>query len=154
MRKQVLIVPFLFSLAFLAIFMGCGKSSSNPAASPSLITQAAWKYDTSGIDLNKDGVIDIGDTTLLPCEKDNTYLFKKDSTGVMDEGATKCNAGDPQSTGFSWALTNNQTVLTLSGNALLAGSLNISSVTATKFILYKDTTFSGVSFRYIFSLKH
>ena len=36
------------------------------------MTQAIWRYDTSGIDLNKDGKIDVADT-LQSCFKDNTY---------------------------------------------------------------------------------
>jgi hypothetical protein len=154
MRKKVLIVPFLFSLVVLAIFIGCGKSSSTPSSSPSLITQGAWKYDTAGIDLDKNGTIDYGDTTLKTCQKDNTYLFNKDSTGVMDEGATKCSPTDPQSTPFTWYFTNNQGVLVLAGNTLLSGTLNVSSISATKLVVYKDTVASGIGFRYIFSLKH
>jgi len=153
MRKQVLIVPFLFSLTFLAIFMGCGKSSS-PAPSTSLITQSAWKYDTSGADFDKNGSIDFADTLLKACQKDNTYLFKNDSSGVSDEATTKCNAADPQSVPFVWGLRNNQTVLVLAGNTVLSGSLNISSVSASKFVLYKDTTITGISFRYLITLKH
>jgi hypothetical protein len=153
MRKQLLIVPFLCFLLFMAIFIGCGKSSS-PSTSPSFITQAAWKYDTSGVDFDKNGTIDFADTSLKACEKDNTYLFKSDSSGLADEGATKCAPADPQSTPFVWGLRSNKTVLVVAGNALLSGSLNISSVTSSKFVLYKDTTLSGVSFRYIFSLKH
>jgi hypothetical protein len=154
MRKQVLIVPFLFSLLFLAIFMGCGKSSSPAPSNPSQITVSAWKYDTSGVDLDKNGSIDFADTLLKPCQKDNTYLFKIDSSGVSDEGTTKCNGADPQSVPFTWGLRNNGTVLVLAGNTILAGSLNISSISASKFVVYKDTTVSNIPIRYIISLKH
>ncbi|HMH23303.1 MAG TPA: hypothetical protein VK563_16070 [Puia sp.] len=155
MRKQVLIVPFLFSLLFLAIFVGCGKKSSpapDPGASP--ITLSSWKYDTSGVDFDKNGTIDFADTLLKACQKDNTYLFKNDSSGVSDESTTRCKVSDPQTVPFNWGLRNNGTILLLAGNTVLSGSLNISSVTSTKFNLYKDTTVSGIPIRYLIMLKH
>src|SRR5258708_15680853 len=109
MRKAVVIVPFLSFFAYLAFLGGCSKSKSSPSTDPkiALITKAAWKLDVAGVDLNKDGTIDIVDTTIAACKRDNSYLFNKDSTGIADEGATKCNPADPQTKPFTWYLSNN-----------------------------------------------
>lgn len=155
MPRHVLIIPLFAALLFLAVFIGCSKSSSSSGGDrKTLIVQASWKYDTAGFDLHKHGVIDIGDTSIKACVRDNTYTFKKDSTGVMDEGASKCNPADPQTVPFTWKLTHHDSVLNISGNLLLSGSINILSMNATKFAIYKDTIYLGQSFRYLIFLKH
>jgi hypothetical protein len=157
MKKHINPLTGLAVLLFLTVWSACSKSSSGssgPSANTVLITQATWKYDTSGIDLNKDGIVDIGDTTVPVCEKEYTYLFNKDSTGILTEGATKCNPSDPQTENFTWSFTNNQSGLTASINPLLSGGVNIFSLTQTSLILYKDTILLGSSFRYVISLKH
>ena len=153
MKYRVLIVPFFIALGFAAVLVACSKSSSDTGGRATLIVKAPWKYDASGVDLNKDGTIDIPDTTQKPCEIDNTYLFKKDSTGVADEGPTKCNVADPQTSPFTWKLTTNQTILSVTGS-FLNGDATISSMTDAKIVLFKDTTLSGLNFRYIISFKH
>jgi len=155
MNKQNRTLLCVLSLLTLICWTACSKSNNNNSNSrAALIAQASWKYDTSGIDLNADGIVDIGDTTFPVCQKQYTYLFKLDSTGVITAGAIKCHPTDPATVNFTWALTNNQTVLTTSGNPILQSGVNIFSVTASKFILYKDTILLGTSLRYVFSLKH
>jgi hypothetical protein len=161
MQKKMLIVPFFAACLLLGLCWGCKKNSSSPPASSSdvnLITQAAWKYDTSGIDLNQNGKIDNGDisdtASLRPCEKDDLFTFKKDSTGLIDEGATKCHVGDPQTDPLKWQFANGDKILNITSNTVLNGNLNILSLTASNLVLYKDTTYMTVSFRYLISLKH
>jgi hypothetical protein len=95
-----------------------------------------------------------GDTLIRACEKDDIYTFKSDSTGVIDEGAAKCNSSDPQTVPFKWSINSTQTVLTASAPPLLNGDINILSLTSAKFVLYKDTIVAGINVRYLFSLKH
>ncbi|HEX9513647.1 MAG TPA: lipocalin family protein [Puia sp.] len=158
MRKNVWIVPCSIALAALTIWTACKKNtsaSSDNTSRTTLITAASWKFDSAGIDLNKDGIIDVVDTTLLPCQKDNTYTFNKDSTGVMDEGATKCNSTDPQTTAFTWSFSGTgQSVIKSNANPLLANGINIFSMTSTKMVLYKDTTVFGANIWYVVDLKH
>jgi hypothetical protein len=160
MQKKSLILPFSAAFLFLAIFWGCSKSSSSsstPSNSVSLITQASWKYDTSGIDLDEDGKIDnndIADTVLKPCEKDDTFTFDKDSTGDIDEGPTKCHVGDAQDDDLAWEFLNNDKILNVVSTTVLNGSLNVLNLTATNMVLYKDTSYLGLSFRYLIALKH
>ncbi|MHA4807930.1 hypothetical protein ACX0G9_07480 [Flavitalea flava] len=151
----------LFSFVLLSLWVSCSKSSSGNNNTTdekvTLITQTAWKYDTSGIDVNKDGIIsagDFGDATVETCTKDNSYQFKKDSSGTMDEGSLKCSSSDPQTLPFHWNFTNNQTALVATFNPLLSGGVNIISLTDTKFVVYKDTSYLGANVRYLISLKH
>jgi hypothetical protein len=160
--QKMLIIPFFAAILLLGICWGCKKSSSS-SSSPSndvnvsLITQASWKYDTSGIDLDEDGKIDnndIPDTVLKSCEKDDVFTFDKDSSGLIDEGPTKCNVANPQTDPLSWEFTSSDKVLNVTSNTVLNGNLNILSLTASNFVLYKDTTYLGFSFRYLIALKH
>jgi len=155
MKKSPLIIPGLIILACSIALTACSKNSSSDSnSSVTLLTRSVWKYDTSGIDLNKDGTIEIADT-LSACFKDNTYLFGKDSTVVMDEGATKCDGSDPQTSTYPWTITNgNPSILKSDVNAILQEGLKIRTLTDTKLLVYKDTTVLGVSLWYVFSLKH
>ena len=153
MKKLLWIVPSLITLSIL--WAACSKNSSNNSNSRvTLMTQAIWKYDTSGIDLNKDGNIDLADT-LQACFKDNTYQFKTDSTVIVDEGATKCNSTDPQTATYSWKISSgNPAILTSNADPIFVSGLTVQTLTSTRLTVYKDTTIQGISFWYVLSLKH
>jgi hypothetical protein len=153
MKKLLWIVPSLITLT--VAWAACSKNSSSSSNSRvALMTQAVWKYDTSGIDLNKDGIIDIADT-LQACFKDDTYQFNKDSTGILNAGAIKCNSTDPQTSAFSWSISSgNPAILKSDVNPILAEGLTVLTLSSTKLTVYKDTTIQGIGFWYIFSLKH
>ena len=143
-------------LALSIAWASCGKSNSNNSNyNVTLLTKSIWKFDTAGIDLDKNGTIDQEDNSLEPCFKDNTYVFNKDSTVDMDEGATKCNAADPQTSSYGWTISNsNPPVLKSDVNPILAEGLKIKTLSDTKLVVYKDTSYLGISFWYVLSLKH
>jgi len=47
------------------------------------------------------------------CDKDDILRFNSDGTGKEDEGATKCDPSDSQSSSFSWAFLTMDTKLTV-----------------------------------------
>jgi hypothetical protein len=150
-----------YALAFLSIgfvVFSCKKSSSGGSSNTQLITSATWKYDTAALDLNKDGKPDfpIPPGQIPSCVQDNTITFRADSTGTLDEGATKCNASDPQSTPFTWYFKNNGDSL-YSPNPIfggLSGSVKVSTLTSTKLEVIKEYNSSGNSVNIILDLKH
>ncbi|MBN9382801.1 MAG: lipocalin family protein [Chitinophagaceae bacterium] len=148
-------IPCLAVLVLSLVWASCSKNSSgNNNNYVTLLTKGTWKFDTSGIDLDKNGTVDQPDPILEPCFKDNTFVFNKDSTVVMDEGADKCST-NPQTGTYSWSITNgNPAILKSDVNPILAQGLKIYTLTDTKLTVYKDTTYMGVSFWYIMSLKH
>jgi hypothetical protein len=159
MKNKTLIVPFLAFLGFIAFIAGCSKSSSSsntgkPDADSLLITSAAWKFSSSGYNLSGGGTISIVDTTVTACQKDNTYTFLADSAGTMDEGATKCNVGDPQTQPFSWYFMNKDAMLHITSNTILNGDLNVFSLSASSMVIYKDTSLLGAPIRYIVQFTH
>ncbi|HVU54260.1 MAG TPA: hypothetical protein VHD83_04360 [Puia sp.] len=146
-------VPGLMTL----IVAACSKSKSdnNSNSRMTLMTQAIWRYDTSGIDITGDGKIDLPDTIAQPCYKDNTYQFKTDSTVIVDEGATKCNSADLQTATYDWSISNgNPAIFKSDADPILEGGLTVQILNGSQLQLYKDTSVLGVSLRYILSLKH
>jgi hypothetical protein len=51
------------------------------------------------------------------CTRDDTYKYNAGGTGVEDEGATKCDPLDPQSSPFTWAFNPTETILSVRGNS-------------------------------------
>src|SRR5712675_410732 len=99
----------LFLLLGLALLSSNCKKSGSGTSNTTLISSSAWVYDTGGIDADNNGTIDSPFPAgfLKSCELDNLITFKVDGNGVIDEGATKCNSTDPQTTNFVWSFKSN-----------------------------------------------
>jgi hypothetical protein len=145
MKKAMLIAAGLIGLAMAA----CKKDNNGQSATTTqLLTSSTWKYDTITLDLDKNG---IPDSTVPPgyvesCDLDNTITFNSNLTGVSDEGATKCDDSLPQTTTFTWSLTNHDSTLNVTGNsqANLNGEITIKEITNTKLVLLKNITITDV----------
>jgi hypothetical protein len=142
----------LFAIAILSsvLFFACKKKDSDSPAGPSkttLLTQSSWQFNNAGLDPDKNGTIDQDISTLVNgCLKDNTVSFSSsNNSGTMDEGASKCNTNDPQTLPFTWAFTNSETKINITGNVIAGkgGEYKINSLTSTSFSLSKDTLISG-----------
>jgi hypothetical protein len=151
-----LLWPVASLMTFMLVWSACSKhNSSSTPTNMTLMTQAIWKYDTSGFDITGDNKIDYPDTVVQPCFKDNTYQFNKDSTVVVDEGAIKCNSSDPQTATFAWSISNSTPpILKSDANPVLANGVTVLVLNNSQLEVYKDTTILGISVRYILSLKH
>jgi hypothetical protein len=146
-----------FSLIVFVAAAACKKNSSSTTDNTqmTLITSSAWKIDTAGLDLDHNGTIDYGDTTLGACYKDNTYLFYKDSTGIANNGTIKCDESEETTFPFTWSFVgSDQKKITSTANPLLAEGVDILTLTSTKLVVYKDTTIQGIDLWYILQMKH
>jgi len=137
---------FLTCLSFCLCLLSCdkGDSKSSEPTKTELITKSAWKYDNAGIDLDKNGVIDIPPPagTLEACATDNFLTLTANGQGTVDEGPTKCDAGFPQSAPVTWTFSSSETVLNLGGGGVLGinGQFKILELSDIKLSLSKDTT--------------
>ena len=145
-------------LCFVLLLLSCQKEDNPTPTKSDHISASAWKYDGGGVDGDRNGTIDLlfPAGTLDPCRTDNTLKFEKNGTGVSDEGTTKCNTNDPQSSSFNWSFGGGETSLVMSGNIfpLLTGTFRILDLNATTFRLSKDTVLSGQNVAVIVNLKH
>jgi hypothetical protein len=152
MMKQALMYSLLLigSLSFLSCSKSDDDDNNSGNNASALITASTWKYSDAGLDMNSDGVKDSGlpPGVIASCDTDNTITFKSDNTGVLDEGATRCNASNPQTVPFTWSLKNNGAEINFSTPLFpgINGDLKVIELTATKFTFSKviNTTISGI----------
>ena len=107
MKKQLGFLCVLIAANFF-IFSSCNKTDNPPPAPKTktqLLTQSSWKFKSA----TANGADASG--YLQTCQKDNIYTFLVAGTGTVDEGPTKCNAGDPQTTSLTWSFMSNETIL-------------------------------------------
>ncbi|MBA2746348.1 MAG: hypothetical protein H0U44_09000 [Flavisolibacter sp.] len=155
-------MKFLFpAIIFVLGFAACKKSDPDPVVTNTdLITSGSWKFETGGIDTDGNGSIDLtmGAGLLAPCIADNFADFSANGTGVANEGATKCDPAAPQTEPFTWAFTNNETRLNITGLNLfgLGNNFKITTLTETRLGLSKDTTLPGfpAAISLVVHLKH
>lgn len=115
--KKLLIIAAMGAF----VFNSCKKeeTTAKTKTKTELLTSAKWigKSFTinPGIDIGGGVVITDFYTQLEPCDKDDYDKFEINGLGTSNEGALKCDPTSPQSTAFTWALKNNETVLTQDG---------------------------------------
>ncbi|HJW16010.1 MAG TPA: hypothetical protein VJ499_02770 [Flavisolibacter sp.] len=147
----------ILTICFSLFLFSCKKDSTTSATKTDLITKAAWKFQDAGADMDKNGTIDFSiSSQLQDCEKDNTLMLHTDGTGILDEGATKCDPSDPQSSNVNWSFSNNESFLNFTGAGILgiSGQFKILSLTETALSFSKDTTLNGTAISLLIQLKH
>ncbi len=150
----------ILTFSFLSICAAsCTKNVVDAPVQPKsktvLLTQTSWKVQSVALDQNKDGIPE-GDATgfIQPCKLDNTYSFKTDGTGTMDEATAKCNDTDPQTQSFSWLFKSTETVL--SGTfSFTKSDATIVSMNDTKLVIsYDDNLGTQTSYHILATLQH
>jgi hypothetical protein len=145
-----------FLLIGLSLF-ACKKKKDEAPDKTSLLVAQAWKLDAAGIDTNNDGTIDpVPGFSVPSCTADNTFVFNSNGTGVIDEGATKCNTSAPQTSPFNWNFLTGETTINLQSTALfgLGGQFKMRELSSAAFRMSKDTTISGFAVSIVINLKH
>ena len=140
MKKQFFLNLSVLVLTFLFI-TGCEKDDDPAPAKTKteLLAQGNWKFSSATV-----GGSDVS-AFLQACQKDNTLTFVSAGTGTIDEGATKCDAGDPQTSPFTWSFQNNETVLFISATLFAGGSstFNLVTLTETQLVVSQNVDVSG-----------
>lgn len=127
------------------LFVSCKKKEKEPTKEE-LLTNGKWKLTGASA---AGGLYDLM-TSFKDCQKDNTFTFNTNKSITVDEGATKCNDTAKQTiTDGTWALTNNDTKMTISGDKITAGFGNLTGdvikIESTTIQIKKDTVVSGFS---------
>ncbi|MFN5223519.1 MAG: hypothetical protein ACK5DJ_04975 [Bacteroidota bacterium] len=87
-----------------------GGGGGTPATNTSKLCNKNWKIETfvfNGVDIT---------SQLDACELDNFTRFSTDGNYVSDEGPTKCDPADPQTTPGTWSWAANETKLVTDGD--------------------------------------
>lgn len=137
MKKQF---ALLFACLGFLLFVvpACQKEDETPApkTKTELLTQGNWKFSSALV-----GTTDVS-SQLQACQKDNIMSFLTAGTGTVDEGPTKCNAGDPQTYPFTWSFQSGETVLQMSAPIFTGGSnsSNIVTLNESQLVLSQTIT--------------
>ncbi|MCC7400567.1 MAG: lipocalin family protein [Chitinophagaceae bacterium] len=149
MKNTTILKIALSFILFAAVSQSCKKESKQKTKTD-LITQAIWKFSTAtanGVDVS---------LLLQSCQKDNTLSFQANGNGTIDEGATKCNPGDPQSAPFTWSFQNNETSIHASTVWFTGGSgdFTLVSLSETQLVVSQNITIGGNSQNVVVTFTH
>jgi hypothetical protein len=102
----------------LAIFALVSCKKDNGPNKTQLLTSGSWRfiaYQTTNIST---GATYDNYTSSPACSKDNEYSFSEAGVHEYTEGATKCNAADPQLIYFaSWKFIKNETAIEITAGS-------------------------------------
>ena len=100
-----------------------------------LVTGATGSWHVSSytvdpaIDFDGDGTEETNVYAIMDqCIKDDHTTFMADGSAELDEGATKCDPGDPQTISLTWSINQDETQLEVQGIEYLIESLNESQM--------------------------
>ena len=149
----------ILTIAVCFAFASCSKDSSenNGPTKTELLTKSSWKYEDAGADADKNGTIDLSITSSIPtCVIDNFLTLSANGSGVVDEGAAKCDVNDPQTTAVTWSFANNESSLNLGGGGIIGvtGQFKIITLNESTLSLSKDTVYQGFPTSMVIKLKH
>ena len=114
------------------------------------MTTGTWKFSNATV-----GGTNVN-ALLQSCQKDNILTFTVALNGTLDEGPTKCNAGDPQVGAFTWNFASGETVLNISATLFTGGSstFTLVSLTATELIVSQNITVGGTTQNAVVTFTH
>lgn len=120
--KLLLLITFGLTIVFAA----CKKDESeDPPSNTELLTSSNWKMTAFTINPgfpifdNEGNVIGTSEDVFAEtesCSIDDTFKFNTDLSVVFDEGASKCDDNDPQTSPGTWAFKTNETILSLTSD--------------------------------------
>ncbi len=117
----------LYALAAMALFVASCTKSSDSVSVTSILKTGRWKIKSATISVRLPNKL--RDTTLdyfnyIPsCHVDDYLRFDSLLRGYVYGASTKCNFGEPDSTGFVWKLYNNEQNMDIYNGFYLIDSL-------------------------------
>ena len=144
------------------IALSACKKDASPVSKTDLLTASQWKMTAFTVDPGFPIFDALGNITgystdmyssMESCSKDDTFKFNSDNSVKFDEGASKCDSSDPQSTSGTWSLKTNETILSLIDNGS-AQDYTIMELTARILKMKYTQTDGSVSYTFTITLSH
>ena len=125
----------------LSAIVSCEKEK-NPSRMD-MLTNGKWRLTAQtaspAVDWDGDGDTETNLYLIMDaCIKDDYAIFRKDGTVEENEGASKCDATDPQSEILNWSFKNNDNTLHLDGDDFIIEQMTESTLTL-------KVSFSGIA---------
>lgn len=121
-------LPFLISVPIVMIIFltACSKDEQpNQKTKRELLVQAPWKFKSASIGGTPY-------TSFASCQTDNILSFNTSGSGIVDEGAAKCNGGDPQTNPFTWSFQNAEGEIQFSSPLFTNGGTTVTIISLTE----------------------
>ncbi|MBK8609696.1 MAG: lipocalin family protein [Chitinophagaceae bacterium] len=142
----------LFTAGLLMTFSACKKSDDTKSRTEYLI-QGNWKEIKYEQRVGTGAWVDLTGTPAA-CEADNYVKFSSNGTYESNEGATKCNPGDPQiiDTG-TWSFLTNETQISITSTGSTPDVGDINQLDDNTFVITTSYVFGITTYydRYTFS---
>lgn len=134
MKKIFKTSALIFMSISLLTLSSCSKDEEEepaPITVKSKIVNRDFRMTDYNVSVNGESIITY--SSLEQCLKDDLTKFLDDWTGIIDEGPTKCDAGDPQQSAFTWTLVTNDTQLRIeNGGEVTVYNITINNGTTLK----------------------
>jgi hypothetical protein len=144
MKNHILRLTGILTFSLIVIVSSCSKNDE-PSASKAQMIARNWKQTDLLASQAGTPAVSVFDTFFESCNKDDIWQFKSDGTYNVVEGASKCDAADPETvTTGTWQLTDNDTKIIIDDASEPAQTLNIIELNNTSFKLSGTETISGV----------
>jgi hypothetical protein len=109
-----------FSLAALLVLFAiasCNKTPTSTSTVESTLRNGKWKLSSGTLSMRlpngKDTSLDYYNLIVPACHKDDYIDFSSGLYGGVFSNTIKCDASDPDSVGFAWTLSNNNTSISI-----------------------------------------
>jgi hypothetical protein len=147
MKKQFRILGLLL-LAMAFVVSSCNKdddddNNNGNKTTTEYLTSGSWRITAMVLDPPLDlgnGLVitDLYQSPMLPqCAKDDYFTLHADGKVTFDEGPSKCDPADPQTTEGTWTLSDDEKTLTMKEPGEEDITMTISGV--------NDDTFTGTT---------
>jgi len=132
MKNTLIKSMILVATAALITTWACNKNDDDRSTDQLLIAPTCWDLvKTEGFNFVNNVWID---QPVGSCKQDDCSKFKTNNVFEFDEGATKCNAGDPQSYSGTWSLSADNKKLTIDSGGLMKTN-DITEINSSKLVL-------------------
>jgi hypothetical protein len=153
MKKNTWLTTGILVLLLLVLGISCSKDDKNvplPVSRAQLLARS-WKQSDLLAAIPGGTPNSVFNTVLTACQRDNIWTFSSDGTYVVTEGASKCNAGDPDTaTSGTWQLIENDTKIIIDDikeapQTLAIAELTSSSLKITGTQIIQGNTVNGTA---------
>ncbi len=113
-------------ILLLGVFLICSCKSSEEKSRKEILAEHKWVWikgvvDPAIKDARGDSITDYYGKMTDNCYHDNTYVFKSDGTGYVDQGKIKCK--EEPSGKFSWSLNEEEVLLRINEEYVLGSKV-------------------------------
>ncbi|HSK12861.1 MAG TPA: lipocalin family protein [Phnomibacter sp.] len=145
--KNFLLSTLALTLVFFSF--SCNKENDTVKSKTELLTQKAWMIEKYEEKVGSNAWVDEFPGTDA-CTKDDQYIFRANNTYEFNEGATKCDAADPQVFGSgNWSFKENETVLSLDSE-----DFKLDRLDGTNLVISAEETIGGTLYQIRITFRH